>query len=145
MADVKAIDIDGEQWNIKDQEARNKIITLEETVSTQSLSDIQVKLKNGYTCKSITVNNHYKVGKVHFAYIRIEDLSGDGVGTTSTITIAVLNIIAIKQTSFILRDYRKQTTARGFIDTDGSIGLGESNGIEQGKNVIMGELIFAEP
>lgn len=29
MADVKIIDIDNEQWNMKDQEARNKIITLE--------------------------------------------------------------------------------------------------------------------
>lgn len=29
MADVKIIDIDGEQWNIKDQTAREKIATLE--------------------------------------------------------------------------------------------------------------------
>lgn len=29
MADVKIIDIDNVQWNMKDQEARNKIITLE--------------------------------------------------------------------------------------------------------------------
>lgn len=30
MADVKIIDIDNEQWNMKDQEARNKIANLEE-------------------------------------------------------------------------------------------------------------------
>ena len=29
MADVKIVDIDGEQWNIKDQDARNKIKILE--------------------------------------------------------------------------------------------------------------------
>jgi hypothetical protein len=29
MADVKIVDIDNVQWNMKDQEARNKIITLE--------------------------------------------------------------------------------------------------------------------
>ena len=29
MADVKIVDIDNEQWNIKDQEARNKIANLE--------------------------------------------------------------------------------------------------------------------
>lgn len=29
MADVKIVDIDGEQWNIKDQMAREKIATLE--------------------------------------------------------------------------------------------------------------------
>ena len=31
MQDVKIIDIDNEQWNIKDQEARNKIANLEES------------------------------------------------------------------------------------------------------------------
>ena len=31
MADVKIIDIDNEQWNMKDQEARNRIATLEES------------------------------------------------------------------------------------------------------------------
>ena len=30
MADVKIIDIDNEQWNMKDQEARNRIANLEE-------------------------------------------------------------------------------------------------------------------
>lgn len=34
MADVKIVDIDNEQWNIKDQEARNKIATLETEVNT---------------------------------------------------------------------------------------------------------------
>ena len=34
MADVKIIDIDNMQWNMKDQEARNKIATLETEVNT---------------------------------------------------------------------------------------------------------------
>lgn len=34
MADVKIVDIDGSQWNMKDQEARNKIATLETEVNT---------------------------------------------------------------------------------------------------------------
>ena len=32
MADVKIVDIDNVQWNMKDQEARNKITTLEKRV-----------------------------------------------------------------------------------------------------------------
>ena len=145
MADVKIVDIDGEQWNIKDQDARSKITTLEEVVSTQKLQDLQITLENGYTCKSMGMDNHYKAGKIHFVQIRIEDLSGNGIGTTSTTKIAVLNITAIRQTGFILRDYRAPATARGFIDTDGSLWLGESNGIVQNDNVILGEIIFAEP
>lgn len=34
MADVKIVDIDGSQWSMKDQEARNKIATLETEVNT---------------------------------------------------------------------------------------------------------------
>ena len=34
MADVKTVDIDGSQWSMKDQEARNKIATLETEVNT---------------------------------------------------------------------------------------------------------------
>ena len=40
MADVKIVDIDGSQWNIKDQEARNKITILEED-NTTNKTDIQ--------------------------------------------------------------------------------------------------------
>ena len=34
MADVKIVDIDGSQWVMKDQEARNKIATLEENFNS---------------------------------------------------------------------------------------------------------------
>lgn len=41
MADVKIIDIDNEQWNIKDQTARNDITTIKE-----SINSIQTLLSN---------------------------------------------------------------------------------------------------
>ena len=145
MADVKVIDIDGEQWNIKDQDARNNIAKIEETISTQDLQDVQVTMKNGYTCKSIQIGSHYKVGKIHFAVIRIEDLSGSGVGTTTTINIASTSLTPKKYTVFIARDYRVPATARCALETDGSISIAESNGINDGNNVVVGELIFAEP
>ena len=145
MADVKIIDIDSEQWNIKDQDARTRITTLEENVSTQELQDAQITMKDGYTCKSIQISNHYKVGKIHFAVIRIEDLSGNGVGTTGTIYIASTNLIPKKYTVFIARDSRAPATARCDLEADGSISIGESNGISNGNNVIVGEIIFAEP
>lgn len=145
MADVKIIDIDNEQWNIKDQDARTRITTLEENVSTQELQDAQITMKDGYTCKSIQISNHYKVGKIHFAVIRIEDLSGNGVGTTGTIHIAYTNLIPKKYTVFIARDCIAPATARCSLEADGSISIGESNGVSNGNNIIVGEIIFAEP
>lgn len=145
MADVKIIDIDGEQWNIKDQDAREKVAIIEENISTQDLQDGQITIKNGYTCKSIQITNQYKVGKIHFALIRIEDLSGNGIGTTQTINIASTDLIPKKNTTFIARDYRAPATIRCSLEQDGSISIGESNGIKDGNNVIVGEIIFAEP
>lgn len=145
MADVKIIDIDGEQWNIKDQDARIKIATIEENISSQDLQDIQVTIKNGYTCKSIEVLNHYKVSKIHFATIRIEDLSGNAIGTAGTADIAVMNLKVKKFTNFIARDYIAPATARCSLGVDGSLYISESNGINNGRNVIIGEIIFAEP
>ena len=145
MADVKKIDIDGEQWNIKDQDARNSIIALEDSISTKVLPDAQITMKNGYTCKSIQITNRYKVGKINFALIRIEGLSGNGVGGTSTIYIASTNLIPKKDTSFIARDYITPATVRCNLVQDGDISIGESNGIKDGDNVIFGEIIFAEP
>lgn len=145
MADVKIVDIDNVQWNIKDQDARTRITTLEENVSTQDLQDARVTMEDGYTCKSIQISNHYKVGKIHFAIVFIENLSGDNVGTTSTIRIANTDLIPKKYTCFIAREYRSTATARLFLEQDGSLSIGESNGINNGNNVIVGELIFAEP
>ena len=70
MQDVKIIDIDNVQWNIKDQEARNRIATLENMLQTKaneikaeiigsgirefrvgsSYFSIQVTVPDGYKC-----------------------------------------------------------------------------------------------
>lgn len=145
MAEVKTIDIDGVQWSIKDETARNKITDIEKNISTEDLPDVQVTLESGYTCKHITMQNHYKAGKIHFSEIVIDNLSGDNVGTLTTIKIAKSNLIAKKTTSFILRDYIAPITVRGSIDQNGYIYLEETNGINQGYNAMRGEIIFAEP
>ena len=70
MADVKIVDIDNMQWNIKDQEARNKVAILENMLQTKaneikaeiigsgirdfrtgaSYFSIPVTVPNGYKC-----------------------------------------------------------------------------------------------
>ena len=67
MADVKIVDIDNEQWNIKDQEARNKISELkseiqykivitEETINSDILLNKQSQGIPAYY-NSIKINN----------------------------------------------------------------------------------------
>ena len=145
MADVKIIDIDGEQWNIKDQDARGRITVFEDSLSTKDLPEAQVTMKDGYTCTSIQIYNRYKVGKINFAWLRIENLSGKGVGGSSDIVIASTDLIPMKNTVFIARDYKAPATVRGNLKPNGNLCFGESNGIKDGYNVIIGEIIFAEP
>ena len=144
MADVKIFDIDGEQWNIKDQDTRDRIAILEDSLSTKDLPDAQIIMVDGYTCSSIKITECYKVGKIIFSYLRIENLSGKGVGGTSDITIADTNFIPKKYTSFIARDYIAPATVKCYLKDNGELCLGESNGVKDGYNVICGELIFAE-
>lgn len=144
MEVANILDIDGSQWELQDVEARKKITDIEKNISTEDLQDVQATMKDGYTCKSIQIANHYKVGKIHFAVIRIENLSGNDVGTTGTINIASVNLIPKKYTIFIARDSVTSATARCSLGVDGSISIGESNGINNGNNIILGEIIFAE-
>ena len=145
MADVKIIDIDGEQWGNKDGTARDRITVLEDSLSTKDLPDAQITMKNGYTCKKIQISSHYRVGKIHFAYIRIENLKGKGVGGVDTLNIASTNLTPRKFTACIIRDYIAPATATVYLSLDGNISIGESNGVLNGNNILVGEIIFAEP
>ena len=52
MADVKIVDIDNEQWNMKDQEARNRIAALETEVNTN--------IPNRFTVDEKRIDGVYK-------------------------------------------------------------------------------------
>ena len=144
MQDVKIIDIDNEQWNIKDQEARNRIAELEQNLSTQDLENIRITMNPGYTAVSAFIRNHYKVGKIHFAVVEIGNVSGQNIGTSSSAKIGTINIKPKNETSFLLNDFKNSKILRCYIERDGAIIIGESNGVVQGNNTCLGELIFAE-
>ena len=144
MADVKIVDIDNVQWNIKDQEARNKIAILEEAVSVKDLQDAVINMKSGYTSSIKMAYNHYSVGKIHFMTLRFDNLAGINIGTSATANIATINLYPKKETSFILYDYMNKAILRCFLYTDSTIAVGESLGVISGNNSCYGELIFAE-
>ena len=144
MAEVAKIDIDGIQWDIKDQNARNRIAELEKNVIVQDIDTVHIDLKQGFTAQYAIADYHYKVGKIHFINIRLQNIKGTYIGTSSTANFGSLNIRPKKQTSFLLYDYINKTVLRCYIDKDGSICIGESLGVAQGNNDCFGELIFAE-
>ena len=144
MADVKIVDIDNVQWNIKDQEARNKIATLENLFITEDLPDVEINLNTGYTAMDIQGYAHYKIGKIHFVTFLIRELTGNEIGTGNTAIIATTNLRPKKETSFIMNDYKNKAMLRCYVNTDGTLAVAESMGSVSGKNTSYGELIFAE-
>lgn len=145
MADVKIIDIDGEQWNIKDQPARDKITDIEKNISVQGLQDVTTYLSDGFQADSILLRNHYKIGKVHFIDINIKNIKGYNLGTDQTAPAIATNLHPVKETSFILADSIAPAILRCLLEEDGTIAIAESKGLVNGNNNIYGELIFAEP
>ena len=144
MADVKIVDIDNEQWNMKDQEARNKIANLENLFIAEDLPDVVIELNTGYTAMEIKGYAHYKIGKIHFATFLIRELAGNAIGTGNTANIATTNLRPKKETSFIMNDYKNKATLRCYIDSNGTLAVAESVGSVSGSNTSYGELIFAE-
>ena len=144
MQDVKIIDIDNEQWNMKDQEARNKIANLEKLFIAEDLPDIEINLNAGYTALGIQGYSHYKIGKIHFVTFLIRELAGPAIGTGNTANIATTNLRPKKETSFIMNDYKNKAILRCYIDSNGTLAVAESVGSVSGSNTSYGELIFAE-
>lgn len=145
MAEVKIIDIDGVQWEMKDQTARNKITDIEKNISTKDLPNITINLKEGYEALNVTAKEHYSYGKIHFASIAFNNIKGNNIGTEITANIASLNVYPKKITTFLMNDYKNNAILRCFISPDGTLSIGESNGVVSGDNLCIGELIFAEP
>ena len=77
MADVKIIDIDSAQWNMKDQNARDKITNLEE--KTIVTSEQLWSLDNSFINK-VKINNEY------FLQVHLQDFKYEG-GTVERLFI----------------------------------------------------------
>lgn len=144
MQEVKIIDIDNVQWNIKDQEARNRIANLENLFIAEDLPDVVIELNTGYTAMDIQGYAHYKIGKIHFVTFLIRELAGPAIGTGNTANIATTNLRPKKETSFIMNDYKNKATLRCYIDSNGTLAVAESVGSVSGSNTSYGQLIFAE-
>lgn len=144
MADASIIDIGGTQWNVKDTEARNKIAGIEDILTVKDLPNLTLNRNPNYSWTSLQLKNHYSFGKIHFVYIRLQNVSGSGIGSSNSAKIGLLDIKPKKETSFMLFDYISGRTLRCYLEAEGYFNIGESNGVTSGNNVCFGELIFAE-
>ena len=77
MADVKIVDIDNVQWNMKDQEARNKIIELETKTTVKVINKVS---KIDFIMNLIEINDE-KFLQLHFSGLYWTGEIGEAVAT----------------------------------------------------------------
>ena len=144
MADASIIDIGGVQWNIKDKDSRDRIAVIEDFITTKQLPVPIITKTPGTNWTALNIQNHYSFGKIHFIYIRLQNVSNGNIGTKDSANICKFSIMPVRDTSFMMYDYVSGRVMRCYFETDGQFVVGESNGVQSGNNVCFGELIFAE-
>lgn len=144
MADASIIDIGGVQWNIKDKESRDRITVIEDMLTTKDLPNPTITRTPGTDWTAFNIQNHYSFGKIHFIYIRLQNVRNGNIGTQSSVNVCKFDIMPIRDTSFMMFDYINGRNMRCYFETNGQFVIGESNGVTSGNNVCFGELIFAE-
>lgn len=144
MEVVHTLDIDGSQWELQDVVARNQIADIEKLLTPQDLNDIEITMNEGYAATTAVLRSHYKIGKIHFAIVQIDNIRGKNIGTSVTANIGHINIHPKKTTSFILHDYHNSIVIRASLVNDGTVTMDESVGLIQGDSVSLGEIIFVE-
>ena len=144
MEVVNTLEIDGIQWNIQDSGARNKIAVIEDLLTTKVLPNPTITRSPGVSWTSFNIQNHYRFGKIHFIYIRLQNVSNNYIGSKNSVSVCKFDIMPVKETSFMLFDYVNGRTMRCYFQENGTFTIGESNGVSSGNNVCFGELIFAE-
>ena len=138
MAEVHIVDIDGEQWNIKDSPLTTRVALLEQLLTTETREPETIKLNTGVTASAHSIASIVQFGKILQCNIVITNITAPGIGTTSDSKIGSCSIKPVDSHTCILRDYISGNTLRFLINKNGDVYFSESNGITSGSNAIRG-------
>lgn len=79
MADVKIIDIDSEQWNMKDQNARDRLTAIENQMYKTTTERMSIKgVEFDVTLKKIAEDTNYEYHQFFFGNTRLVFSASDG-------------------------------------------------------------------
>lgn len=144
MEIVNTLDIDGTQWEITDNQARQDIINLKSSTERSFIGTISLNLKPGFTATSANISYFHKFGKLYFGSFSIVNLNGDGMGTEAVIDFAEIPITLWHSVQFTLTDVNKNYSVLGTIDTKRNVKIYSTNRLEKGINSFTGFVMFFE-
>lgn len=144
MADVKIVDIDGSQWNIKDQVARNKITEIEQLLKTETVNDILINLNSGNSASMAKITSIQKFGKMYVGLIILDNINASNVGTIYRVNVGTVDINVLNSTYSLGFDYKSGKTVRFRINPDKNITIEESSGVLNGNNGLRAPITWIE-
>lgn len=144
MADVKIVDIDGSQWNMKDQVARDKITEIEQLLKPETVTDIPIVLNSGNSADEARITSIQKFGKVYVGLIILENINASNIGTLNRANVGTINMNVLSNTYSIGFDYKSGKTVRIRVGPDKNITIEESSGITNGNNGIRASITWIE-
>ena len=144
MEVVNTLDIDGSQWELQDVEARNDIATIKQSLEIKSISDIPIILETGYTATSASIVNIQKYGRLCKGLLSIDNISGQNIGTTSTVLIGKIERNVLGSNYALGLEYLTGKIARVLLAEGGNLYIAESLGIDNGNNRIRTPIIWFE-
>ena len=142
VADI--LDIDGNQWEIQDAKARNDIAAIKQLFTVEKVQDINLTLNTGYSAREANIRDIQKYGKLYMGLLYIDNLAGQGIGTTITAYISKINI-SLKQSVYAIGiEYLSSKPVRVSITSEGIIGIAESPGVTNGSNCLRVPITWIE-
>ena len=145
MADVKIVDIDGSQWNMKDQEVRNKIAEIEQSLKTEIVNDVPIVLNSGNSASEARITSIQKCGKIYMGLIIIENLIANNIGTLNRVNVGTVNVNVLNNVFSIGFDYHSGKNVRIRISPEKIFSIEESDGVSSGRNGIRAQITWIEP
>lgn len=144
MADASIIDIGGVQWNIKDQEARNRIEDINTQFTPKKLGNIPISIKSGYSAKKAEIRNVMQYGKLFSGLVWIENVRGNNIGSNSPANMGKVSNKPFVNAGAIGINYYEGSICRFEIDTNGDFSIQESPKTSNGSNTLVGQIYWFE-
>lgn len=144
MEKVSIIDIQGEQWAVKDQEATDNINAIKAQLTPKKINNISININEGYSAQNALIANVMHSGRIYIGNIFINNINGNNIGTTNEAKIGTVSFKPINITTAICFDYKTGNVVRIGIQENGDFSFLESSGVQNGDNSIRGQIIWIE-
>lgn len=142
MAEVHIVDIDGEQWDIKDMPLNKRVEILEQLLTVETKENEVITLEPGFSAPIKRIINIVQFGNIVQCNFSIINLTGNGIGSNTSVKFGNCSLKGKSSHDFILRDDISGNTVSLSIASNGDIYLTKSAGITSGRNTLRGSIMI---